>query len=54
MFGIKLAIDERDGVIKQLRLLADEYKAGYEQEKKWRIAAQEELAKLKESINGRS
>ena len=52
MFGIKLAIDARDGLIKQLRLLADEYKAAYEQEKKWRVSAQEELAKMKEIKHG--
>jgi hypothetical protein len=52
MFAIKKAIDERDEVIRQLRLLADEYKAAYEIEKKRRLAAEDALNKLREPANG--
>jgi hypothetical protein len=52
MFAIKKAIDERDGVIEQYRLLVSELRAAYEIEKKRRIAAEDALAKLREPANG--
>ena len=52
MFAIKRAIDERDEIIEQYRLLVSELRAAYEMEKKRRIAAEDALAKLRESANG--
>ena len=52
MFAIKKAIDERDGVIEQYRLLVSELRAAYEIEKKRRIAAEDALAKMRENADG--
>ena len=49
MFAIKRAIDERDGVIEAYRQFAITLRDAYEMEKKRRIAAEDALAKLKET-----
>jgi hypothetical protein len=52
MFAIKRAIDARDEVIEQYRLLVSTLRAAYEIEKKRRMAAEDALNKLREPANG--